>query len=465
MVSAGASTVEPGRSGPPLMPRGQIPTVGCGSSHRKVGKVERTRFIDRFIRTATLPSMVALLVVVAMTDAVAATRLDTTFDGDGLRFTSFAGSASAEALALQPDGKIVLVGTRQAGDSDFAVARYMPDGELDASFDNDGKATIAFGGAAEASDVAIQPDGAIVVVGVGGDGFAIARLRADGQLDGSFSNDGRKVIKLGASSAAKAVAVTPTGKLLIGGDIEQASSGSTFGLVQLRSNGPFDAGFGGGDGVVSTPFPDRPAFLRALTIGPSGEIVAAGHVFDPDRNSLFALANYHSDGTLDDSFGGDGRVTTAVSTDAGANDVALTDAGKVVAGGDAFFVGLERSQFTLVRYKASGRLDTTFGGDGKVTTAFGGFDSEASIDDLELVGSKIVAAGPSFFADDAFQTARYRSDGSLDPLYGEGGRFRVSLPAAAEGTGLGVTPDGRYVVGGTLFGSTSNRFVVARLIP
>jgi uncharacterized delta-60 repeat protein len=428
--------------------------------------MRRAKIANRTMRATTLPLIVALFVMAAMTDAVAATRLDPTFHRDGIRFTSFADSSSAEALVLQPDGKIVMVGTRQGDSASFAMARYMPDGELDPSFDADGKTTIAFGGAAEAADVAIQPDGAIVVVGGVGDGFAIARLRPDGQLDDSFSNDGRKVIKLGSTSAATSVAVTPSGELLVGGSIEHASSDPTFGLVQLRSTGSLDKSFGGGDGVVSTTFTGRSAFLRALAVGPSGEIVAAGHVFDPDRGALFAVAKYHSDGALDASFGRDGRVTTRVLTDAGAHDVALTASGKVVAGGDAFFVDLERSEFALVRYRASGRLDSSFGGgDGKVTTAFGGFDSEAGIDDLELVGSKIVAVGPSSFAEHAFQAARYVSDGSLDPLYGDGGRFRVSLPAAAEGTGLAIDANGRYVLGGTVFGSTANRFVAARLIP
>ena len=427
--------------------------------------MKSTRSGGQVVGGATIATLVAFFLLQTVTEAAAATNLDPTFHHDGRAFTAFAGSSSANALAIQTDGRIVLAGVRQASDDDFALARYLPNGDLDESFNHDGKATIGFGGTGEAFDVAVEPDGGIVAVGAGGGGFAVARLLPNGQLDHAFSGDGRKVIGLGASSEARAVALRPTGEILIGGDVESTSSGSTFGLVQLRSNGSLDAAFGNGDGVVFTPFSGRSASLRGLTVGTSGEIVAAGRVSDVDRNSLFALAKYLPDGDLDDSFGSDGRVTTPVFTDAGANSVALAGNGKVVAGGGTFFVDLERSEFAVVRYKASGRLDGTFGGDGKVTTAFGGFDSEATIDEIALVGSKIVAAGPTFFAEHAFQTARYLSDGSLDPLYGVGGRFRVGLPGAAEGTGLGITADGRYVLGGSVFGATASRFAVARLIP
>src|SRR5260221_460199 len=90
--------------------------------------------------------------------------LDPSFSGDGYVFTDFAGDADqADAVLIQPDGKIVAAGrAKVGGDYDFAVARYNPDGSLDTTFSGDGKATVGFGGDDAAMDIARQSDGKLV---------------------------------------------------------------------------------------------------------------------------------------------------------------------------------------------------------------------------------------------------------------------------------------------------------------
>src|SRR5688572_1637980 len=131
---------------------------------------------------------------------VPAGALDTAFDTDGMRTIDFGGTDTARAVAVQDDGKIVVVGSFDAGSSDFAVARLTPDGKVDPFFNGPfgGIQTVAFGGIDHATAVAVYPAGSvhagrIVVAGdtdaVGTDDFAIARLNPNGTLDDTF--DGR----------------------------------------------------------------------------------------------------------------------------------------------------------------------------------------------------------------------------------------------------------------------------------
>jgi uncharacterized delta-60 repeat protein len=139
-------------------------------------------------------------VVLASPAVAAAGDLDTSFDANGKVTTDFGGFDGAAEVAIQPGGKIVAAGSA-AGD--FALARYNRDGSLDASFDGDGKVTTDFGGVFEAaSAVAIQRDGKIVVAGSTGavDDFALARYNRDGSLDTRFDGDGKVTTDSGRRS-------------------------------------------------------------------------------------------------------------------------------------------------------------------------------------------------------------------------------------------------------------------------
>ena len=137
--------------------------------------------------------------------------LDPTFSSDGKQTTDFGGNELATAMALQGDGKIVVVGYTGGADSDFALARFSPNGKLDTSFSGDGKQVTDLGGTADrAQGVALQGNGKIVVVGFagtqspGGDDFgdlAVARYNANGSLDTSFSGDGKQTTDFGGQAS------------------------------------------------------------------------------------------------------------------------------------------------------------------------------------------------------------------------------------------------------------------------
>ena len=157
--------------------------------------------------------------------------LDDTFSGDGSATTDFDHEAGAKALALQPDGRILVVGYSgpvPGNDFELALARYNLDGTPDTSFSGDGELTAGF--ADIAHDVALQPDGKIAVVGSASGDFAVARYDEDGALDPAFSGDGRATVGFAdwRRSGARAIVIQPDGKIVAAG------GASLFFLRRLR---------------------------------------------------------------------------------------------------------------------------------------------------------------------------------------------------------------------------------------
>jgi uncharacterized delta-60 repeat protein len=207
--------------------------------------------------------------------------------------------ALAYSVALQPDGKIVLAGEAFIGDgSDFALARYNSDGTLDAGFGTGGKVITNFGGRRDAAfSVAVQPDAKIVVAGLAnidrGFGFALARYESDGALDTSFGTGGETTTDFGlldqgfSVAQASTLAVQPDGNIVVGGRA-YLNGGFQSALAHYTSNGWLDTGFGIG-GRVSTIFEGfEYGQVTSVVAQPDGRIVAAvwgtGH---------FALARFN----------------------------------------------------------------------------------------------------------------------------------------------------------------------------
>jgi uncharacterized delta-60 repeat protein len=209
--------------------------------------------------------------------------------------------AHAHALAIQYDGKLVVAGVAYDDDSsDFALARYLPNGTLDSTFGDAGKVLTDFnsGSLDSVSAVALQPDGKLVVAGGFGNccdfiinDFALARYRPDGTLDSTFSNDGKVLTDFnrGSDEEALTLALQPDGKLVVAG-LSEASGSMDFALARYLPNGTLDATFGG-DGTVLTDFDGGSSDTGiALAIQPrDGRLVVAGFT-----GSDIALARYHA---------------------------------------------------------------------------------------------------------------------------------------------------------------------------
>ena len=215
---------------------------------------------------------------------------------------------------------------------------YAAPGDLDPTFSGDGRQLTDFGAGDSGEGVAIQPDGKIVVAGSSsGSDFALARYNLDGSLDSSFSGDGRQTTDFsGNIEGGRAVALQPNGKIVVAGGSNSAGArDSDFALARYTSDGTLDSSFSG-DGRQTTDFGGGLAGAGGVALQPDGKIVAAGFSSPSIFNSVFALARYNADGTLDSSFSCDGRKTTDFgrSGDNG-SAVAIKKNGKIVAAGGA----------------------------------------------------------------------------------------------------------------------------------
>ena len=366
----------------------------------------------------TIP-VVVLGITFGSPPAFAAGELDPTFSSDGKVFTDVFGQGYDSLLdaAVQPDGKIVAVGSWGSEPADycrfaavhcnFVLVRYNPNGSVDSSFGANGRVMTDFDGDADvARAVAIQADGRIVVagsavVGTRAPDFALARYRADGSLDPSFSGDGKLTTSLGETETVTDV------------------------LIQ-----------------------------------PNGSIIAVGYT-DTYGTEDFALARYYPNGTLDPSFSGDGIQTTGLGHDERANAAALQTDGKIIVVGtrwedDDSCFACKDLDLALARYNANGTLDATFDGDGKMTEGLGGDEGLQAI--TTMSDGRFVVAG---YSDGDIFAARYRPNGTHDESFALKGRKWVHAGQGAFAAAVAVGPDGKILLAGSASGDLAAARVTA----
>src|SRR3989440_6694764 len=394
--------------------------------------------------------------------------LDPTFGTDGKVLTDFDHSTDiAYAVAVQTDGKLVVVGTpyrdNDFSNEDFAVARYNPDGTLDKTFGVGGKVQTDFPGlAAVASSVVVQPDGKIVVAGGAfplftflGD-FKVVRYNSNGALDTSFGDSGIVTTTFPEGSYAFDVALQADGKIIAAGTVfvdfnPGDSSNTDFALARYNPDGTPDATFGNG-GQVSTDFLGLEDDAFSVLIQPDGKIVAVGSANDPATFYDFAAVRYLTNGAIDTTFGVAGKV----HTDFGdqnfdrARAATLQPDGRIVAAGFAISQNGGVQNFAIARYASNGVLDLTFGTDGITQIDFGSCCQSANKVLLQPNG-KIITVGyaNTESSDSDFLLARLTSAGSLDPSFGAGGKVRTSFGDLNGGAnGAVFQPDGKIVAVG-----------------
>lgn len=212
-------------------------------------------------------------------------KLDPSFGNGGVKTVSFpqgtSGQAAAFAVAIQPDGKIVAVGSccSQWG---HALARLNPDGSLDGSFDFDGISALPESNVGGALAVTLQNDGKIVTAG---DYFTIRRFNTDGSLDLSFGNGGAAEGPQGAH--ATDVTLDPSGQILAVG------IGSAFPMARFLPSGQLDADFGQEGILYGGPFGVNGSdWAMALAVQPNSDFVAAGRADFPYVGTDFAVGRF-----------------------------------------------------------------------------------------------------------------------------------------------------------------------------
>jgi uncharacterized delta-60 repeat protein len=411
-----------------------------------------------------LPPVAALLLVVLARPAAATPgALDTSFSGNGIQ-TMFDGGATAQAVAIDAQDRILVAGYTIGTKTDVAIARLRPRGALDGTFGRNGRVRIDLGASDRAMDVAAAQDGSIVVVGQRvaqqGTAWFVIRLSSNGARDTSFGGDGIVVTDFGRRfEHATTVAIQSNGKILVGGSVTDGANES-WAFARYLSGGDLDASFGG-DGRVTMSLSLSGERVQDVAVRSNG-ILAAGYA-ESRFLPRFAIAKLRFDGRRAAAFGHHG--VKIVNVGAGADlafGLAAQADGRPVLAGYASDGG--RADWGVVRLHAGGARDRSFGGNGVVTTAFTpGYEIAASVaiqgDGRILVVGR--ARGPS--GTDDLAIVRYRTDGGLNLSFsGDGKALFNPFGKDDEATDV-IVHDGKIIVVGESMQNLVPRMVVLRL--
>lgn len=352
---------------------------------------------------------------------LASGQLDTSFDANGIVSIDIAGTdETGYGVTVQSDGKIIVVGSHDNGsNNDLLVARLNTDGSLDNSFGAGGLVTTSVGGGSDiAYGVSVQSDGKIVVVGTyysgTSDAIVAVRYLSDGTIDAGFGASGLATFDLSAGEdRANAVAIQSNDRIVIAGHTNNGTD-SDIAALRLLTDGSLDNSFGNA-GVVSVDVAAGFDSALALNLLSNGDVLLGGYG-QVASVSDYAMVKLNSDGSLDSGFNGSGIQTTDIggSTDR-IHSIAVQNDSRIVVGGTSWDGAA--FQYSIARYFADGSLDSSFDGDGIVTSSLGGIDDEIvgiSVDnDGNIYAAGFVAAGLEW--DTAI--SKYSAEGVLDTQF------------------------------------------------
>lgn len=419
----------------------------------------------RTLRTGALA--LAVVASSAVTPALAEPgKLDGSFSVDG-RATAFPQGATGSAVAIDAKGRILVAGYTLDGETDFALARFRPNGNLDPDFGGgDGRVRTDLGGTDYGFDIALGSNGRIVVAGErdrpSGSHMAVAVYGPRGMLDTGFSGNG--VVLIGFDNelqGANAVVVGANDKIVIGGSTSNGQT-SRWALARLRPNGARDRAFGG-DGRVTLDVSPSAEQINDLEIVEGGKIVAAGSA-ESALSPRVALARFLIGGAPDRDFGKRGVKITDVANGADTAygvteqaDGALVVVCHVANGGKA--------DWGVLRYGANGRLDGAFHGDGIRILGFGPEYELAQASSVQSNGRIVVVGRIRRNDDDQFGVVRLKPNGSYDMSFSSDGRLIVDFDGGSDtARDVALQTNGRIVMVGEAFDRGRRRFAVARLL-
>lgn len=384
--------------------------------------------------------------------------LDSTFSFDGKVATDL-GSYDDRGLSvkIQSDGKIIVAGFAYNGvGHDIALIRYETDGDLDPTFGDEGVVITKLGNnTSRAYSMEVQQDGKIVVAAEGRNdagysAMVLVRYNSNGALDSNFSEDGKVFTTFGTKNAvSQAIAIQHDQKILLTGYLENEGS-YDFALLRYKGNGDLDESFGT-NGIVLTSFGEENDIPDAIALQEDGKIVVVG-----SSVRQIAIARFHSNGLLDNSFSLDGKVTTPNNNNSQYSLSFQRDNKIVVVGG----IG---GDVALFRYTSSGELDNSFGNNGIVTTDVRGSLDIGSVSLIQPDG-KIIVAGESYLGHYSdFALLRYTQHGVLDTTFDEDGIVTTDFANYNDWAySMAMQKDGKLVLAGEVSDFYGYNFGVAR---
>ncbi len=422
---------------------------------------------------------------------------DSTFSGDGRQKIGVV----VNALAVQADGKIIAAGANSSYLGQFSLTRLNTDGSLDSTFGTNGIVTTDFNLSylGNINALVIQNDNKIIAAGyVYRCGtqpchqiqFALARYKANGDLDSTFHGNGKQQTPFSGSAVANSVALQADGKIVLAGTNTTVDS-SFFALARYNIDGKLDVTFDG-DGKLLSDFTHQQDNANSVAIQKDGKIVVAGSV----NNYLsFSLARYNADGSLDNTFGINGNVIDQYKNPSSTrfDHAGMQPDGKVVAGGSAVVSNNTSNQITA-RFNRDGSIDSIFNGfrpipgpnpnqvvqpDGKIVQlnglGFTRYNPDGTVDiSSQTVGlggitggqfiatlgnGKVIVVGQTtqtfvvrgeLYDETALVIARFNSDGTLDNSFGTGGLniggFSYNIDVTQILTAFGMQSDGSMII-------------------
>ncbi len=366
---------------------------------------------------------------------------DSSFGVDGKVLTSFPNSfPDCATAATLSDGSIITVGTITFSNGidtgGFLALKYSANGVLDTTFGKGGMSLVKGTGTGQA--IAIQADDKIIIGGYGSNFsssfISIARVNAFGTIDSSFGNNG--VILTNWGQNCHDIVIQKDGKILIFGE-----DNTSFITMRYLDNGALDQTFGDG-GIVKTSFGGPAENGNAIVLDPQGKITVAG-----DDGESILLARYNPNGTLDQSFGQEGKVISNLTNHIDdIYDIALQPDGKIVAAGASST--FNKSNILVVRYLINGRLDSSFATNGFIVNKLP-YNTLSKRLALQS-DNKIVVCG--YAISDSiyghFLTERFLSNGTIDSSFNDSGYEITKMDQSDAANAIIIQHDGKIVLAG-----------------
>lgn len=391
-------------------------------------------------------------------------KIDSSFGVNGVKYLSQ--SRELVSIAVRANNEYVACGYNmvpQSTNYQLALNGLTYSGQIDNSFGNQGLVDTWIDSLTYAYDCAIQPDGKIVVVGTYSSGntpFApamfnafVMRYHPNGTLDSSFGANGKVLVSLGNECNFAKVKVLPNGKILTAGNV-QIGTTMLYLLLQMNANGTYDVNFGNG-GVVSTLFPHE-AGLWDVDVLHDGSIIASGNEgpYDPSPNPNFdiqmCMIKYTSTGKVDSNFGTNGIVYVDIDpfTDDIIHNLHEQSDGKLIA------TGVGNNQGVILRFLPNGIMDSTYDGDGIKTVGHVTRISVLQSNDKLITANNYLNAGGQ-----DIKLVRYNTDASLDTTFGVNGNINHAISGTNNYIQYAMIDSLNYIL---VCGSSDSGSIVAR---
>jgi uncharacterized delta-60 repeat protein len=400
-------------------------------------KIENTFLLTAFLAT--------VLIFVSADSVAASGELDQTFGTGGI---SKPERGAGRALAIQPDGKIVIAGHHGCSTggpilrSSPILLRINPDGSLDGVAGDPCSLVSAVGPTFGYNELAIQPDGKIVAVGWEDPGsgqprrFIVDKYNTDLSPDTTFNLDGRMQFSIvaGKESEARAVTVDANANIVVAGYTFNAQGNKDIAVVKITPNGLFNFGFGGTGKKVLAFGASSTDDASAVAIDPAvGRIMVGGSIQGTSTGTDFVVLALNPNGSYDTSFGWFGAASIDINGyNNGASAMVVDGSGILIGGYGNHTLTPNQKGIAIAKLTHAGYLDTSFSGDGKLVTSgfLGAKESLASMA-VDSAGRIIVAGTYTHTEsnpdDNDFLLARFSSAGSLDTSFGSSGRVITNI--------------------------------------